>query len=218
MTKRRNRFVVAIVVVAATLATPVTAFAAMDATLSSSHARPGDIVFLLTDDHTGTWNYTLASSEDYQPIYLAPTRGNPTEACGGPSSKLLGRLEWRGNAGEVVFIVPSLPSGDYSLFMETADQCWRIGGGTGAGHGPLVLSIGILPADNQDAAARWTADSLAPSPPPVTRQPRTRPTGSSSLMPWLGIVGGCAVVLLVVWAAWSKARATKPGQHDRGRP
>lgn len=190
----------------------------MDATLSSSHARPGDIVLLLTDDHTGTWNYTGLSSEDHQHIYLAPATGNPAEACGGPSSQLVGRLEWRGNAGGVVFTVPSLPSGYYSLFMETAGQCWRIAGGTGAGRGPLVLSIGNLPADNQEAAARWTADSLAPSPPPVPRQPLTPPTGSSSLMPWLGIVGGCAVLLLVISAMWWKARATKLGQPDRGRP
>ena len=214
LTNRRVRFVaVVILVVAAVLATPLAAFAAMDATLSSSHARPGDFVLLLTDDHKGTWNYKLLSAEDHQRIYLAPTTRDPAVACGGPGSQLVGTLEWRGNAGGVVFVVPSLPSGDYWLFMEPDRECWRVAGRIGASHGPLVLSIESLPADNQDVAARWTVDSLAPSPQPASQQPRISPAHGPSLMPWLGIVGGCALVLLVIVAAWLKARGTKPQER-----
>jgi hypothetical protein len=194
LTKCCNRFAVATLIAAAILAMPVTAFAAMDATLSSSRARPGDTVLLLTDDHKGTWNYKSLSSEDHQRIYLAPTTGNATEACGGPGSQLLGRLKWRGNAGGVVFVVPSLPSGDYWLFMETSHQCWRIAGATGATHEVLVLSVGNLPADNQEAAARWTRGSPTPPPP------------SWSATPWLAILGGCALVLLMISAVWWRLR------------
>jgi len=140
----QGRTRLAVVVLAATMfvATPIMAFAAMDATLSSSHARPGDSVLLLTDDHNGTWNYDGLSSEGHQQIYLASTTGNPAEACGGPNSQMVGRLEWRRNAGGVVFVVPNLPFADYWLFMETSGQCRRIAGGSGASHAILVLSIG----------------------------------------------------------------------------
>ena len=158
------------------LATPINALAAMDATLSSSHARPGDTVLLLTDDHGGTGNYQGLAAENHQPIYLAPTTGDFAQACGGPASQAVGRLEWRGNAGGVAFVVPTLQLADYWLFMETSSQCWRIGSTTGI----LVLSVGNTPADNQDAAARWTADSLGPPPSPTTQQSTAKCTGVSA--------------------------------------
>jgi hypothetical protein len=210
LSKRRIRFAVVVLTGAMVLATPMTAFAEMDAALSSSHARPGDTILLLTDDHKGTSNYKLLSSEDHQRIYLAPTTGNPAEACGGPGSQMVGSLEWRGNAGGVVFVVPSLPFADYWLFMETSGQCWRIAGGTGASSEILVLSIGNTPADNQDTAKRWTVNSLGPPPRPVSQQSRTSPSSSPSALPWLGIVSGCALVLLLISVVWRKARARKP--------
>ncbi len=205
----QGRTRIAVVVLAATMfvATPLTAFAAMDAMLSSSHARPGDSVLLLTDDHKGTWNYKLLSSEGYQQIYLAPTTGNPAEACGGPNSQMVGSLEWRRNAGGVVFVVPNLPVADYWLFMETSGQCWRIVGGSGASHAILVLSIGNTPADNQEAARLWTVDSLALSPGPVPQQLRTSTSPSLSTLPWLPVAGGCAFVLLLISVVWRRAHA-----------
>jgi hypothetical protein len=201
---------VVVLTAAVVLVTPITAFAAMDATLSSSHARPGDTILLLTDDHKGTWNYKLLSTEDHQRIYLAPTSGNPAEACGGPGSQTVGGLEWRGNAAGVAFVVPSLPFADYWLFMQTSGQCWRLAGGTGASMAILVLSIGNTAADNQDVAARWTADSLGPPPRPVSRASRTALTSGPSAVTWLGIVGGCALLLVVIWVVLRKARASKP--------
>ena len=67
------------VVLAATMAavTAVPAFAAMDATLSSDHARPGDKLLLLTADHNGTWNYESLASENQQSIYLASVTASP---------------------------------------------------------------------------------------------------------------------------------------------
>ncbi len=210
---RRVRFVFVVMLVAVSvLATPQTVFAAMDATLSSSHARPGDFVLLLTDDHQGTWNYELLSTKGHQPIYLAPATGNRAEACGGPGSQLVGMLQWRGNSGGVHFVVPDLPTGEYWLFMQPDGQCWRVAAGAGASHRPLVLSIGTVPADNQDVAASWTVDSLAPSA-PTLEQRRTSPPHSPSRILWVGIGGGCALVLLTIVIAWVKLG--RPSQRNR---
>jgi hypothetical protein len=181
---------VAVLVVAVILAlTPIGALAAMIATLSSTHARPGDSVLLLTDDQKGTWTYEGLSSENRQPIYLSPTTSAPAAACGSLTSQMVGSLHWRGNAAGVTFIVPNIPLGDYWLFMETRGQCWRIGGLVGRLAGPLVLSIGTVPADNQDLAKRWTVNSLVP---PKRSDPQ------SSATPWLAIIGGSALLLIAL--------------------
>ena len=210
MNRRVRLVAVVILVTVSVLATPLTAFAAMDATLSSDHARPGDFVLLLTDDHKGTWNYELLSTGGHQPIYLAPTTGNRAQACGGPGSQLVGMLQWRGNAGGAHFVVPDLPNGDYWLFMQPDGQCWRVAGGAGPSHGPLVLSVGTIPADNQDVAASWTVDSLAPSAQPTLEQQRTLLPHSASGIFWAGIAGGCALVLLTIVVAWLKLRRPSP--------
>jgi hypothetical protein len=181
------------------LLTPTTALAAMHATLSSTHARPGDSVLLLTDDHNGTWTYDGLSSENQQPIYLAPTTGDWANACGGAGSQMVGRLHWRGNAAGVSFIIPSLPLTDYWLFMETQGQCWRIVGLVGELAGPLVLSIGTVSADNQELAGRWTVDSL-----PVPKRPATAPPGLAP--PWLAIAVGGLLVFVAAVALARRAR------------
>jgi hypothetical protein len=202
----RKRLICLAVLVAAAivLVTPTTALAAMIATLSSTHARPGDSVLLLTDDQNGTWTYEGLSSENRQPIYLAPITGKPADACGGAGSLMVGRLQWRGNAAGVSFIVPNLPAADYWLFMETNGQCWRVAGLLGRLAEPLVLSIGTNPADNQDVAKHWTVTSL-----PLPKQSATAPPGlkqTSSGPPWLAIaVGG----LLVFVAAITVARRAR---------
>jgi hypothetical protein len=178
---------------------PIDAFAAMDATLSSGHARSGDTVLLLTDDHGGTGNYQGLAAENHQPIYLAPTTGDFAQSCGGPSSRQVGQLDWRGNGGGLAFVTPSLATGDYWLFMKTSGQCWRIGGTSGI----LVLSIGTIPADNQDAAARWRPDALAPS--PRTPAQPVASTRSNLLLP--------AALAAVLAVAFALATFTKTSQN-----
>jgi hypothetical protein len=177
------------------LLTPVTAVAAMDATLSSAHARPGDSVLLLTDDHNGAGNYGSLASENHQSIYLASTTaaGNwSADGCTGAGYQMVGQLQWRGNAGGLALSVPSVPPGDYWLFMKTHEQCWRIGGSNQGDHGPLVLSVGNTPADNQDVATRWT-----PSPAPSS--------GRSGGIPWMTVIGAGVLALLTL-AAWRRRR------------
>jgi hypothetical protein len=143
----------------------VDVFAAMDATLSSAHARPGDAVLLLTDDHRGTWDYSGLAAENHQLIYLYPVSDSfPASACGEARSRLVGALSWRDNTGGVAFSVPDLPEGPYWLFMQTVGQCWRIAGTTMNGQAPLLLLIGTTPAENQKAAKQWGLGSVAPSP------------------------------------------------------
>jgi hypothetical protein len=193
-----------LVAAAIVLVTPTTALAAMIATLSSTHARPGDSVLLLTDDQNGTWTYEGLSSENRQPIYLAPITGKPADACGGAGSLMVGRLQWRGNAAGVSFIVPNLPAADYWLFMETNGQCWRVAGLVGRLAAPLVLSIGTTPADNQDVAKHWTVASL-----PLPKQSATAPPGlkqTSSGPPWLAIAVGGLLVLVGAVAVARRAR------------
>ena len=198
-----RRPLIFVVVPAVVLLTPITALAAMDAMLSSTHARPGDSVLLLTDDHKGTSIYDGLSSENQQPIYLAPTTGNWADACGGLGSSMVGRLQWRGNAAGLAFIVPSLPFADYWLFMKTQGQCWRVAGQAGAG--PLILTVGTSPADNQHVAMRWTVDSLPP-PRQSVSHPSPVPQTSSPASLWLAIAGGSVLVLLVLALGLNRLR------------
>lgn len=190
----RTRLILLTVLVigAIILVTPATALAAMMATLSSTHARSGDSVLLLTDDQKGKWTYEGLSSENGQPIYLSPTARNPADACGGAGTQMVGRLQWRGNAAGVSFIVPNLPQADYWLFMETNGQCWRIGQAVGRLAEPIVLSIGTIPADNQDIAKSWTVDSL----PATKRSASPAPASSGVALRWLGIAGSGVLLLL----------------------
>jgi hypothetical protein len=193
-----------LVAAAIVLVTPTTALAAMIATLSSTHARPGDSVLLLTDDQKGTWTYEGLSSENRQPIYLSPTTSEPGTACGAPTSSMVGRLQWRGNAAGLAFVIPNLPLADYWLFMETHGQCWRVAGPIGRLVEPLVLSIGTTPADNQDIAKRWTVDSLR-----APKQSSTAPPGlrqASSGPPWLAIAVGGLLVFVAAVAVARRAR------------
>jgi len=209
MLKPSMRIVVVVLVAAMASLTPITAFAAMLATLTSSHAQPGDSVLLLTDDQRGSWGYEGLSSEDHQPIYVSPTSNNPADACGGPGTEMVGRLQWRGNAGGVAFVVPSLPLGDYWLFMLTSGQCWRLAGATGTGRTAsvqiLVLSIGSVPADNQDAAKTWTVNALATPTPEPPRSPGAL-NSTASTFPWFSAAVGGLLALLAVLAVWRIAR------------
>ena len=185
-----------------------TVFAAMDATLSSDHARAGDWVLLLTDDHGGRGTYEGLSAEGSQPIYLAPTAGEASVGCGGARSKTVGQLEWRGNRGGVAFQVPSLQAGTYYIFMKTNNQCWRIGGRVGGGHAPLVLGIGNNAAQNQDIAASWRVDSLTSPSPPTSEQPRQQTNTSEPVAPRLLIIAATlmATLLIGVAARWQWRR------------
>jgi len=106
---------------------------------------------------------------------------------------MVGRLEWRGNAAGVSFIVPNLPLVDYWLFMETHGQCWRVAGLVGRVPAPLVLSIGAMPADNQEAAKHWTVESL---PLPI-QSPQTN-TSSNSPTPFFAIIGGIFMLTILI--------------------
>ena len=196
---------------AAVLGMPVTAFAAMEAILSSDHARPGDTILLLTNDHSGSWDYGGLAQENHQEIYVAPaTSTGQTEGCGGAGSRLIGMLAWRGNAGGLSFAAPNLPTGDYWLFMLTGGQCWRIGGDSPGSSGILVLSIGPTPADNQDAASMWTVEALTPSPRPIIPTSDIHATSRGSFLPWLGVVGVGALALLIGAIAWRGLRTGSP--------
>jgi hypothetical protein len=187
----------------ALLLSSVTAYAAMYATLSSDHARPGDWVLLLTDDDKGRATYGILSAEGNQPIYVAPVSNDPAAGCGGVGSNMVGRLAWRGNRGGVAFQAPSLPARSYYLFMNTQSQCWRIGPAS-ASHGLLVLAIGSISAVNQDVAANWSVDSLGP---PQQQQPSQAPRQEAVAPASVGrpvlIIGAIVIAaLLVAVAAW----------------
>ncbi len=176
----------------------------MDATLSSDHARPGDLVLLLTDDNKGAMTYEALSLENHQNIYLAPVTGDWGNACGGAGSQIVGKLRWRGNSGGLAFMVPNLPQADYWLSMQTTGQCWRIVHRIGRLSGPLVLSIGQSPAENQQLAANWTVESL-----PMPKPSSAKPVAISSpglTSAWLVILGGCAVLLFALSASRKAAK------------
>lgn len=175
--------------VAMVLIASVTGDAAMLSSLSSDHARPGDWILLLTDDHNGTWDYHSLSAAGRQPIYLAPVGGDDAAACTGQS---VGRLQWRGNRGGVAFRVPNRPPGVYQVFVDVVDNspsCWVTNG----------LTIGNVAADNQAVAAGWTVASLSP--------PSQQPPGRESNGPWLPIVGALiALAVLSLFGLWKRQK------------
>jgi hypothetical protein len=197
----RLRRVVTAAVVAGVVAviSSVTVYAAMDATLSSDHGRVGDWVLLLTDDHSGTWNYEGLSSEGNQLIYLASVSGDPAAGCGGTGTETIGHLAWRQNRAGLAFQVPSLQVGTYNLFMATRGQCWRIAGLVAGTRGPLVLTIGTVAAQNQNVAMNWSVESLGPAQHPRSQAPVPLP-----LFPI--IVGAIFVVALLAAAVLLRRR------------
>lgn len=175
--------------VAMVLMASVTGDAAMSASLSSDHARPGDWILLLSDDHNGTWDYHSLSAAGKQAIYLAPVGRDDSSACTGQP---VGRIAWRGNRGGVAFRVPNLPPGVYKVFIDVVDaspSCWVTSG----------LTIGNVAADNQAVAAGWTVDSLAqPSQQPPKRQPNRL---------WLPIAGALvALAALSLFGLWKRQK------------
>lgn len=191
--------------------TSMPVFAAMDATLSSDHARVGDQVLLLSDDHKGVALYWELSSENHQHLYLGPTTITASDQGCGAAGTAVGQLEWRGNASGLSFTVPPLPDGDYWLFMETSGQCWRLGGGNaGTGH-VLGLRIGSVPADNQEMAKEWTPDQLGPpasqpSPHPRARGLKAAQSSSAQSVPWAAIALFGSVILMLVAIAYRTAK------------
>jgi hypothetical protein len=206
--RTRQRFFALMIACLSVVMTSTNAYAAMDATLSSDHARPSDWVLLLTDDHNGRSTYQDLSSEGIQPIYLAAVTGDFSAACGGP---VVARLAWRTNRGGVAFRVPGLQFGSYFLFMQTHGQCWRIGGLAAGTHGPLVLTIGGVSADNQDVAANWSVESLGPTEPQTSRQPRQPAIASDSFGQRPIIIGAIVIAALLValvgWRQWLRHRS-----------
>jgi hypothetical protein len=183
--------------VAMVLMASVTGDAAMSSTLSSDHARPGDWILLLSDDHNGTWDYHSLSA-GRQAIYLAPVGGDDGAACTG---QWVGRLEWRGNRGGVAFRVPNLPPGVYKVFIDVVDaspSCWVTSG----------LTIGNVAADNQAVAAGWTVDSLA--------QPSQQPPNRQSNRLWLPIVGALvALAALSLFGLWKRQKRVDAKSVER---
>ena len=167
----------------------VTGDAAMSASISSDHARPGDWILLLSDDHNGTWDYHSLSAAGSQAIYLAPVGGDDGAACSGQP---VGRLAWRGNRGGVAFRVPNLPPGVYKIFIdvvEASPSCWVTSG----------LTIGNVAADNQAVAAGWTVNSLSPA--------SQQLPGPESYGSWLPIVGGLvALAALSLFGLWKRQK------------
>ena len=179
--------------VAMVLMASVTGDAAMSASLSSDHARPGDWILLLSDDHNGTWDYHSLAAAGRQAVYLAPVGGDDSAACSGQP---VGRLAWRGNRGGVAFRVPNLAPGVYKIFIDVVDaspSCWVTSG----------LTIGNVAADNQAVAAGWTVNSLARA---SQQPPRPQSNGL-----WLPIVGALtALAALSLFGLWKRQKRVDP--------
>lgn len=198
MKSARPVLIALLLAVAMVLMASVTGDAAMSASLSSDHARHGDWILLLTDDHQGTWDYRSFSG-GRQAIYLAPVSGDDAAACTGQP---VGRLEWRGNRGGVAFRVPNLSPGVYNAFIDVvfaSPSCWVITGG---------LTIGNVAADNQAVAAGWTVNSLARA---SQQPPRPQSNGL-----WLPIVGALiALAALSLFGFWKRQKRVHARAIDR---
>jgi hypothetical protein len=139
----------AILIAVALLAgTSASVLAAMDGRLSSDHGRVGDLVQLVTDDNAGRANYSELITAGPERIYLLPVGVSPpADSCAADGSVPIGLLRWSASVGSLTFTIPDVSKGQYFLLMQISDQCWRIGGRRSDGsYGPLVLSVGDVPA------------------------------------------------------------------------
>jgi hypothetical protein len=123
------------------------ALAAIDATLSTTAARPGESVVLASDDHGHPYAYGDLAASGPESVYLVSASDLDKEIarygfqrCPAPEQHYLGKLTWVGDSGTLSFKVPNVSSGDYYfelLVPYSSPQCWRVGGGSG----PLVLAV-----------------------------------------------------------------------------
>jgi hypothetical protein len=159
--------------------------AAIEATLSSSQSRPGDLIVLTTENH-GIGNlYEGLAAEGPLLIYLARKANIDNEVnrgvllCGALEWRLLGKLTWVSATGSLSFTVPNVPDGDYYFMFrwtESSRSCSRMGGRYGA----LVLTV------------EGSAEVASPVAPAAGQ-------GSRGMPPWAAmVIVVCAVVLVTV--------------------
>jgi len=159
------------------LAHELPASAAIEATLSSSEGRPGELIVLTTENHGIANLYESLASAGPHLIYLASKANFDREVargimpCGAPDRRSLGKLSWNSGTGSLSFRVPNVPNGDYYFIMtqaESSRSCWRIGA-PAAPFGPVVFTVkgsaavvSPVPAGSsvRDAAARGSRWAL----------------------------------------------------------
>lgn len=151
------------VAVGLSLALTIPALAAIDASLSSAVARPGDLVTLTT--HSATPNaYADLARDGPHRVYLVGAADLDKAVardgflrCGAPEFRYLGRMTWTDGTGSMSFRVPNVPKGEYYFGFaptESATQCWRIGAG------PLVVRVDETAEQRKAETITWAAPLL----------------------------------------------------------
>lgn len=194
-----RRVLLALVLATGTvLISPNSVLAAMDAQLSSSYGRVGDEIRLTTDDNGGRADYSGLSSIGPEPIYLYPAGLDPPSGqCGAGSAVQVGILTWSHGQGTLAFHIPPVAFGNYFLLMQVENQCWRVAGQLPSHvHGPLILSVGDIPAPITSASA--PTSPVVPTPSGHGQQ--SEPSQAGQFGP-LALALGAALVIVTLVAA-----------------
>ena len=142
-------------------AVPSSAGAAVIASLSSDHGRPGDLVrFTIPGDYAGFLGRV--------PLYLIGfdafdkmVAKYGQQDCSADGHILLGSV----TGGTLVFAVPEVPNGQYYLEVEVksaSPSCWRVGN-VGQAIGALQFTVGDQAAAPLPAVATTQVSSRVPA-------------------------------------------------------
>lgn len=112
------------------------AFAAIDASLAPTTARPGDRIVLTTAGGVGgTEVYATIAAGGPTPMYLQ--RADPLSA-GNSCDATIGAMTWASGVGTLRFQVPDVAPGPYWIMAAIQGACWRVGDPS---NGVLLLTV-----------------------------------------------------------------------------
>jgi len=141
----------------------IPALAAIEARLSSSVARPGDLLTLTTESADPN-AYADLARDGHQSVYLIGAADLFKAAerdgflrCDARELRYLGRMTWKDGTGSISFRVPDVPKGEYYFGFapaESATQCWRIGAG------PLVVRAQETAGQHKAETSAWAGTLL----------------------------------------------------------
>jgi len=139
------------------LASAISAAAAIIGSLTPSEAQPGHRVTLTVQGFAGqTQTVYLISTSDFEGQIAR--FGRQVFKTSGQSA--IGSFTWSGETGSLTFTVPDVAAGQYYFQVHVpkiSPDCGRIGGPSG----PLVLTV-IAGTGGQEAPGRSPVNPLAP--------------------------------------------------------
>ena len=168
-------------IAALTTVAAIPADAAMNATISSTQGYSGLRLRLATDDYGNSSAYDFIAKQPPQSVYMIDVHEELREVdqfgdyvCGTAAQVPVGRLTWTKDTGTLIFVVPSLPKGQYHFLIDVGlgvskPPCWRLDGP----NGPLSLTVIDRPESKASGSLGPAASDRAAVRVPLASAPQT---------------------------------------------